>query len=172
MDEHFFSNYIINNNGDIINRKTNKKLKPYLRCDGYLQVTLYDFAGNHKKFLVHRLVATKYIKNPLGLPQVNHKDMNKTNNKVENLEWVSSKDNLLHARKNGRNIYTKERNKKISITKTGVPRSEETIRKLSIFMRSLPKEKKVEMTHHLHKNRPSKSCTLCLLNSNSSSAEN
>jgi len=50
---------------------------------------------------IHRLLALKYIPNPLNLETVNHKDGNKLNNSLENLEWTSRKDNLLHAMKNG-----------------------------------------------------------------------
>ena len=52
-------------------------------------------------YFVHRLVAMKYIPNPDNLPQVNHKDGNKHNNCVENLEWISNRDNSLHALNNG-----------------------------------------------------------------------
>ena len=60
--------------------------------DGYLLVNLWK---NHerKTFKVHRLVSQTFITNPQNLPQVNHKDEDKTNNCVENLEWCSAKYN-------------------------------------------------------------------------------
>lgn len=164
MDDRFLTNYIISRDGIIKNAATGKTIKPYKMANGYLQVTLYDYNGHHKKFLVHRLVASQYIPNPKNCSTVNHKNLVKSDNRVENLEWLSLADNLRHARKYGRDIYTKERNKKISDAKRGVPRSEETREKMSAYMKNLSQEKKMAMIHHLHKNRPSMTCPLCLAN--------
>ena len=60
---------------------------------GYLQVELTDGIKSHM-FLVHRLVASAFIANPDKLPLVNHKDENKKNNDVSNLEWCTQSDNM------------------------------------------------------------------------------
>lgn len=63
---------------------------------GYNVVTLYDNTGNRKTIKVHRLVAMAFLVNPKDLPEVNHKDENKTNNCVDNLEWCSTHYNNLY----------------------------------------------------------------------------
>lgn len=67
---------------------------------GYLRVTLHK-NGKTKKHLVHRLIAETFIPNPWNKPEVNHKDGNKRNNNVSNLEWSTRKENLDHADKTG-----------------------------------------------------------------------
>ena len=70
-----------------------KILKPQKDGSGYLQVQLWR-NGKMKAFKVHRLVAEAFLPNPLGLPEINHKDEVKTNNIVSNLEWASRWDNM------------------------------------------------------------------------------
>jgi hypothetical protein len=94
--------YQISNYGNIKaypNSHTHLKeimLKPTINSSGYLKVELYK---NHssKVFYVHRLVALSFISNPENKPQVNHIDGNKTNNKCDNLEWVTISENQKHA---------------------------------------------------------------------------
>ena len=64
--------------------------------NGYLKINLNN-CNISKTYQIHRLVAQAFIPNLNKLPQVNHKDGNKKNNKVENLEWVSVSDNHKHA---------------------------------------------------------------------------
>lgn len=66
---------------------------------GYLVVVLHKHGSYYQK-QVHRLVAEAFIDNPQRLPQVNHKDTNKHNNCVDNLEWITNYDNMQHAIKN------------------------------------------------------------------------
>lgn len=78
-------------------------LKPWLIGHGYETVSLYK-EHKDKKFLVHRLIGSAYIPNPQNLREINHKNGNRLDNRVTNLEWVSSKENKAHAWKNG--MYT------------------------------------------------------------------
>lgn len=78
-------------NGSILSFKEHL-LKPRKITHGYLSVALYK-NGTRKDYKLHRLVATHFISNPNGLPEVNHKDENKQNNCVDNLEWCTHKYN-------------------------------------------------------------------------------
>lgn len=85
-------------NGNSNNSKE-RILKPDTDRNGYLKVLLYK-DGKRKKNLVHRLVAEVFIPNPDNLPCVNHKDENKTNNSVENLEWCTHEYNNNYGTRN------------------------------------------------------------------------
>ena len=87
--------YEITRDGDIINKHTGRYVKPQPNGKGYLRVAI-----GKKLMFVHRLVAEKYIPNEGHKPQVNHKDGNKLNNCVDNLEWVTNQENRNHAVKN------------------------------------------------------------------------
>lgn len=65
--------------------------------NGYLKGVILSKGGSKKGVLIHRLVAEAFIPNPNNLPEVNHKDRDRSNNKVENLEWISPEDNKAHA---------------------------------------------------------------------------
>ena len=91
-----FDDYYISNFGNVYSKKSGflKKLIPAL--DGqknYLLIGLSRNGQRHRK-LVHRLVAQAFIPNPHQLPEVNHRDKNKKNNHVSNLEWCTRKENL------------------------------------------------------------------------------
>ena len=89
--------YQISNFGNVKNIKKNKLLKPAINKDGYYTLLLSK-NGVQKSFKVHKLVASHFLKEPII--QVNHKNGNKLDNKVQNLEWCNCKDNIHHALKN------------------------------------------------------------------------
>ena len=99
--------YQVSNHGNV-RKKNHDKRSPqyrYLRANknnngGYLRISL-TCNGKSRMVLVHRLVAMAFIENPDGKPVVNHKDGNKTNNHVSNLEWCTVQENTMHAFKNG-----------------------------------------------------------------------
>jgi hypothetical protein len=82
------------------NQVKGKNMKP-VTVGGYLRVKLCK--GDSKKpFFIHRIVANAFISNPDGNPQVNHIDLDKTNNRVSNLEWCTPSHNIRHSYANGR----------------------------------------------------------------------
>lgn len=107
----FEGKYYITEDGRIFSNK-GKELKHQVNKGGYHTVNLRDY--NQKQFcmLVHRLVALTYIDNSDNLPQVNHKDENKDNNSVDNLEWCNAAYNNTYGtrvfrakRKKSKKIY-------------------------------------------------------------------
>ena len=92
-----FVNYEVSNFGNIRNTRTNKKLKPCkFKNSDYLYV---DLCLNSKKnrFLIHRLVAEAFLSNTDDKEQVNHKNGDKSDNKVSNLEWNTRSENQRHS---------------------------------------------------------------------------
>lgn len=102
-----FPNYRISSDGNILLPNGNIKL-PSKDNKGYLHITLSK-NGKKKTFLVHRIVAQHFIPNPDNLPQVNHINGDKQDNKVENLEWVTGRDNILKSFDLGLSNYKGEK---------------------------------------------------------------
>ena len=98
-----YNHYEVNQFGEIRHKIRKKILKPRIN-NGYQYVN-FKINGKNINFSVHRIVANAFIPNPNGYTEVNHKDYNRSNNCVDNLEWVSSSQNKYHA-------FLKEENKK------------------------------------------------------------
>ena len=84
--------YEVSNTGNVKSLIKNNIIKGFINKKGYIQVSLSK-NGIIKKFSVHRLVAQAFLQNPYNLPQVNHRDEDKINNNVDNLEWCDAKYN-------------------------------------------------------------------------------
>lgn len=112
--------YQVSSNGNIRRWKKHKNrfnlVATYPERNGYQRVGL---CMNYKRKmkLVHRLVAETFIPKPLGKYEVNHKDGDKANNHVSNLEWVTRSENIKHAIKSGLKIGINKRDEKGRIRK-------------------------------------------------------
>ena len=93
--------FIVYENGDIYNFKTNRKLKPYDNGVGYLRVGLYCGNNKHKSYYVHRLLAMCFLPKIDNKEFINHKDGNPKNNSLSNLEWCTKSENIYHAYQTG-----------------------------------------------------------------------
>lgn len=94
--EGFDGIYSVSNYGEVRNNRTGKLMKPRKNEKGYLRIGLTT-NGKQKCMRVHRLVAQAFIPNPENKPEVNHIDFDKENNCVNNLEWVTCKENSDHS---------------------------------------------------------------------------
>lgn len=92
--------YTVDVSGRIYSGYTKKFLNPYFNKRGYLMVDLHH-NGNRYTRQVHRIVAQALIPNPEHLETVNHKNGDKTDNSVSNLEWMTVLDNVRHAWRTG-----------------------------------------------------------------------
>ena len=117
-----YENYSVSNMGRVRNDTTDKILSPGKDGGGYYQV----FIGR-KSRKVHRLVAIAFIPNPDNLPQVNHINEDKTDNRADNLEWCTAAYNINHGTRSKRSGVTKRTN-----TKNKKPCVVDNIRYISI----------------------------------------
>lgn len=98
-----FPDYLAYADGKIWSKRTNKFLIPAVdRKTGYNRVTMTNKGRKRKSCYVHRMIALAFLPNPDNLPQINHKDENKSNNKVSNLEWCNAKYNANYGTRNKR----------------------------------------------------------------------
>jgi len=140
-----YKGYTIFKNGDIIG-KYNKKLSPKDNGKGYKTIGIH-FDNKVKYEYIHRLIAIHFIPNPENKPCVNHIDGNKSNNSVDNLEWVSYSENVKHAYNN--NLW----NNQIKNNRVGKNSSKKVIdisnSKIFNSAKELSKELNINYTHLL-----------------------
>ena len=108
---HYEGLYQINSEGQILSLRRNRLMKQTIN-QGYYKVCLRNKYGKQASESVHRLVALTFIPNPTNLTCVNHKDENKLNNNIDNLEWCTREYNTSYSMK-GR-PKTEEQKRKIS----------------------------------------------------------
>lgn len=97
------TNYSISKDGQVMNNTTGQYLKGQKNKNGYWSVNL-SLPRDKKRLYIHRMVMETFAPNENGANlEVNHKDANKDNNTLENLEWVTSAENKAHAKENGLN---------------------------------------------------------------------
>ena len=107
INEPNFSNYYINKKGQIAKIVNDKMilLNDRPNAYGYRRVSMVNDQGKRKDRLVHILMAKTFLPNPENKPVVNHKDGNKANYSLDNLEWATHKENTAHMH-NVLNIHT------------------------------------------------------------------
>lgn len=104
--------YKVSNFGNVYSVRSDKRLKHSKNRGGYLFVVLCT-DGKQKQFKVHRLVAISFLTNPDNKPQVNHIDEDKTNNRLDNLEWVTAKENTNYGSRNKKAAKSNSKNIKV-----------------------------------------------------------
>lgn len=95
-----YSRYMVSDSGDVYSIAKNRVLKHAISKFGYARVPLRNDAGEKHTIMVHRLVASAFLSNPDNLPQVNHINENRLDNRLENLEWCSPSYNINYGSRN------------------------------------------------------------------------
>ena len=128
-----YEDYSIDEYGNVYSYKSRRYISQNKHKDGYFYVGLCK-NGKRKVFAVHRLVAIHFIENTNGFPQVNHKDENKKNNIVQNLEWCNEKYNSNYG--SARERQARKISKAVVCIETG-----------EVFLSQIEAGKKISVSH-------------------------
>lgn len=144
-----YPNYSVTDDGKVFSLNyggscEKKELKKHNKKNGYFDVTLFNENGR-KCWLVHRLVALAFLHNPDNLPEVNHKDENKQNNNVSNIEWCSKSYNINYGTRNYRSS-TKQLNRK------DLSKPVKQFKKDGVFLKEYPSMKEAARQTGFYKN--------------------
>jgi hypothetical protein len=147
--------YDVSDQGRVWSRTTHSALKPNRMTHGYLCVHLYKGGKRTRKVCtIHQLVAKAFLQNPKCYIEVNHKNFIRTDNRIDNLEWVSRKENVQHALAAGRRVKPEKKVKGISIA-TGLVYSFNSLIEAEIALRG---KQTGGISHALAENRPAYGC--------------
>ena len=100
-----YDGFLVDENFNFYSKRTGKKLTPYIGTDGYLQVQYRKENQKTHHNRVHVILAHCFIQNPNNYKYVNHKDSNKLNNSLENLEWCTNSYNVKHGWNSGNRTH-------------------------------------------------------------------
>lgn len=111
--------FLVSSTGEIYSRLKNRNIKTSKNYAGYVRFStrISELGGNILNFRVHRLVAQAFIPNPENKPYVNHINSDRSDNRVDNLEWCTAKENIQHGMINGGIDFSSilERNKSLRL---------------------------------------------------------
>lgn len=100
-----YKGFLVDEDFNIYNKRTGRKLTPFKGRDGYMQVVRSNVDGSHYHLRVHRIFAELFIPNPNNYGYINHIDSDKTNNSLDNLEWCSNSQNVYHGWHSGNRTH-------------------------------------------------------------------
>lgn len=112
--------YEVSSLGNIYSNISKKILKINRNKDGYLSIELWN-KGKNKRCKIHRLVAIAFICNPLNKREVNHKNGIKSDNRIQNLEWVTKSENEKHAYRTGLKYNKGEKHSQNILKENDIP---------------------------------------------------
>ena len=99
-----FSKYKFSNTGKVWSKSSNKEMSLKPQQGGYVRFHLVNDGGNRCNMMIHRLIAFAFIPNPQNKPTVNHKNYNKADNRVENLEWATISEQNNHRKRPSKEV--------------------------------------------------------------------